>query len=102
MAATTKDFASLGVDRWLVQSLSAMAIRKPTSIQAACIKPILEGTVFLSSAPDPRLTSARTGQDCIGGSRTGSGKTVAFAVPILQAWARDPFGVFAVILTPTR
>lgn len=79
-----KDFAELGVDKWLVGSLGAMAIRTPTSIQSACIKPILEG------------------KDCIGGSRTGSGKTVAFSVPILQAWSRDPFGIFAVVLTPTR
>ncbi|RPB24141.1 DEAD-domain-containing protein [Terfezia boudieri ATCC MYA-4762] len=77
-------FASLGVNRWLVDSLTAMAIRKPTPIQAACIGPILEG------------------RDCIGGSRTGSGKTVAFAAPILQKWAEDPFGIFALILTPTR
>lgn len=78
------DFASLGVDKWLVDSLSALSIRRPTPIQAACIGPLLSG------------------QDCIGGSRTGSGKTAAFAVPILQTWARDPIGIFAVILTPTR
>jgi superfamily II DNA/RNA helicase len=44
---TSKDFVSLGIDKWLVDSLSAMAIRKPTPIQAACIQPILEG-------PSPR------------------------------------------------
>lgn len=38
----------------------------------------------------------------IGGSRTGSGKTIAFTVPMLQRWAQDPIGIFAVILTPTR
>lgn len=38
----------------------------------------------------------------MGGSRTGSGKTVAFAVPILQKWAEQPSAIFAVILTPTR
>ena len=27
---------------------------------------------------------------------------MAFAVPIIQKWAQDPFGVFAVVLTPTR
>ncbi|KAF8468963.1 P-loop containing nucleoside triphosphate hydrolase protein [Kalaharituber pfeilii] len=81
---TAPSFAALGVSKWLVDSLAAMAIRKPTPIQAACIGPILEG------------------RDCIGGSRTGSGKTVAFAAPILQKWAEDPFGIFALILTPTR
>lgn len=77
-------FGALSVAPWLVGSLTTMAIRRPTAIQKACIPEILKG------------------RDCIGGSRTGSGKTVAFAVPILQKWAQDPFGVFAVVLTPTR
>jgi ATP-dependent RNA helicase DDX49/DBP8 len=77
-------FASLGVHQWLVSSLSTMEIKRPTGIQRACIPQILNG------------------RDCIGGSKTGSGKTVAFAVPILQKWAVDPFGIFAVIMTPTR
>lgn len=77
-------FESLGVHPWLVQSLTNMAIRRPTGIQKGCIPEILNGS------------------DCIGGSRTGSGKTVAFAVPILQKWAEDPSAIFAVVLTPTR
>lgn len=77
-------FQSLNVKPWLVGSLSSMAIKRPTGIQKGCIPEILKG------------------RDCIGGSRTGSGKTVAFAVPILQKWAEDPIGIFAVILTPTR
>lgn len=82
---TTSDtFESLNVAPWLVHSLAAMAIQNPTEIQKACIPEILKG------------------RDCIGGSRTGTGKTVAFAVPILQKWAEDPFGIYAVVLTPTR
>ncbi|GME55723.1 ATP-dependent RNA helicase DBP8 [Neofusicoccum parvum] len=77
-------FASLNVSPWLVASLSAMAIKKPTGIQRGCIPEIIKG------------------RDCIGGSRTGSGKTVAFAVPILQKWSEDPVAIFAVVLTPTR
>ncbi|KAF2834687.1 ATP-dependent RNA helicase DBP8 [Patellaria atrata CBS 101060] len=77
-------FASIGVAPWLIASLSAMAIKRPTGIQKSCIPEILKG------------------RDCIGGSRTGSGKTVAFAVPILQKWAEDPVGIFAVVLTATR
>lgn len=84
LQTTTSSFESLEVAPWLVGALSAMAIKRPTAIQKACIPEILKG------------------RDCIGGSRTGSGKTVAFAVPILQKWAQDPFGVFAVVLTPTR
>ncbi|KAK6437486.1 putative RNA helicase [Oleoguttula sp. CCFEE 5521] len=88
MASTAVDetatFSTLSVDPWLVASLSTMAIKTPTMIQKSSIPPILAG------------------RDCIAGSRTGSGKTVAFAVPILQTWARDPSGIYAVVLTPTR
>lgn len=77
-------FASIGVDPWLIASLSHMAIKWPTRIQKATIPQILSG------------------KDCIGGSRTGSGKTVAFGVPILQQWAREPSGIFGLVLTPTR
>jgi ATP-dependent RNA helicase DDX49/DBP8 len=77
-------FESIDVQPWLVASLANMAITRPTGIQRACIPEILKG------------------RNCIGGSRTGSGKTVAFAVPILQNWAQDPIGIFAVVLTPTR
>ena len=77
-------FSALNVQPWLVQSLSNMAIKRPTGIQKGCIPEILSG------------------RDCIGGSRTGSGKTVAFAVPILQQWAQDPSGIYALVLTPTR
>ncbi|KAK5173889.1 putative RNA helicase [Saxophila tyrrhenica] len=77
-------FAALGVEPWLTTSLHHLSIKHPTRIQTSCIPQILAG------------------RDCIGGSRTGSGKTVAFAIPILQQWAQDPSAVFAVILTPTR
>ena len=77
-------FTSLGISPRLISSLRTIAISRPTEIQAACIEPILQG------------------RDCIGGAKTGSGKTMAFALPILQRIVRDPFGIFAVVLTPTR
>lgn len=42
------------------------------------------------------------GRDCVGCSKTGSGKTASFALPILQRLSQDPYGVFALVLTPTR
>jgi len=36
-------FSSLGLDKWLVDALAAMSIKRPTPIQAACIQPALEG-----------------------------------------------------------
>lgn len=84
LQSAESSFKALNVAPWLIGSLTTMAIRKPTAIQRACIPEILQG------------------RDCIGGSRTGSGKTVAFAVPMCQKWAMDPVGVFGLVLTPTR
>ncbi|KAJ1915676.1 putative RNA helicase [Tieghemiomyces parasiticus] len=78
------NFRQLGIDSWLNEALAAMAIHYPTEIQRECIPPTL------------------TGKDIIGGAKTGSGKTAAFALPILQKLSEEPFGVFALVLTPTR
>ncbi|TPX31431.1 hypothetical protein SmJEL517_g05230 [Synchytrium microbalum] len=79
-----KTFSNLGLNPWLLNSLKQLSIQQPTEVQDSCIGPILQG------------------QDVIGCARTGSGKTAAFALPILQKLAEDPFGVFALVLTPTR
>lgn len=77
-------FPSLGISPRLLSSLKTISISRPTEIQAACIEPILQG------------------RDVVGLAKTGSGKTMAFALPILERILRDPFGVWAVVLTPTR
>lgn len=45
---------------------------------------------------------ALQGKDIIGLAETGSGKTGAFALPILQALLENPQRYFALVLTPTR
>ena len=77
-------FERLGIQPWLLEACTTMGIRIPTPVQAACVGPILAG------------------RDVIGVAQTGSGKTVAFVLPILQRLARNPYGVFALVLTPTR
>ncbi|KAK6459961.1 ATP-dependent RNA helicase DBP8 [Scheffersomyces coipomensis] len=77
-------FQALGVAKWLDEALAAMKINNPTAIQSACIPKILKG------------------HDCIGGAKTGSGKTIAFGLPMLSQWSEDPFGIFGLVLTPTR
>ena len=79
-----KTFSSLGISSNLVRSLSSLRITHPTPIQSTSIPQILSGC------------------DLIGGSPTGSGKTLSFALPILQKLTLDMVGGFAVILTPTR
>ncbi|KAI8440784.1 hypothetical protein MSG28_009112 [Choristoneura fumiferana] len=61
-----KEFAALGVKKWLIKQLFSLGIKSPTPIQKGCIQQILAG------------------DDCIGAAKTGSGKTFAFALPILQ------------------
>lgn len=79
-----RSFAELGVSSSLVSALNKMSIHVPTDVQVACIPPLLDG------------------RDCIGNAKTGSGKTIAFAIPILQQLSADPYGIFALVLTPTR
>ncbi|KAJ4980891.1 hypothetical protein NE237_031728 [Protea cynaroides] len=59
-------------------------MKKPTPLQQHCI---------------PRIVA---GNDVLGIAQTGSGKTAAFALPILHRLAEDPYGVFALVMTPMR
>lgn len=105
MNKSKNEFATFGLNAWLVRQCDAMGnflqsselfypfviissyfigLTSPTSIQRACIPKILSGL------------------DCIGCAKTGSGKTLTFALPILQKLCEDPYGIFALIITPTR
>ena len=77
-------FSELGISSWLIKTLSECAITEPSEVQKAAIGPTLEG------------------RDILACSKTGSGKTASFALPILEKLAQDPYGVYAVVLTPTR
>ncbi|CAG9568215.1 putative ATP-dependent RNA helicase [Leishmania major strain Friedlin] len=78
------EFQRLGIQRWLSEQCTYMALETPTPIQCKCIPAILAG------------------RHVVGGAATGSGKTAAFALPILQTLAADAYGVFALVLTPSR
>ncbi|KAI5648831.1 hypothetical protein M9H77_34836 [Catharanthus roseus] len=77
-------FTDLGLADWLLPACKELAMKKPKPIQRHCIPRILAG------------------QDVLGIAQTGSGKTATFALPILHRLAEDPYGVFALVLTPTR
>jgi ATP-dependent RNA helicase DDX49/DBP8 len=79
-------FADLGLAEPLVKTCHAMGFTKPTPVQRTMI-PFL-----LQEEHTHTLTLAAT----------GSGKTAAFVLPILQRLQADPYGIYAVILTPTR
>ena len=79
----SKNFADLGLRDALLEAITAKGFKHPTHIQASLI-PV-----------------ALTGRDVLGQAKTGSGKTAAFALPILQMLRPDePFS--ALVLVPTR
>uniref|UniRef100_A0AAQ6AEL2 RNA helicase n=1 Tax=Amphiprion ocellaris TaxID=80972 RepID=A0AAQ6AEL2_AMPOC len=78
------DFSSLGLSDWLVKQCKQLGINKPTPVQQNCMPAILEG------------------RDCMGCAKTGSGKTAAFVLPVLQKLSEEPYGIFCLVLTPTR
>ncbi len=80
-------FQALGLNASLVQSLAALGYEEPTPIQRDAIPHLLGG------------------RDVLGQAATGTGKTAAFALPLLQlleAGKCGPFETSALILVPTR
>ena len=79
-------FADLGLRPELVEALAGLGYEEPTPIQREAIPPLLDG------------------HDLLGQAATGTGKTAAFALPILQQLGRaerDPRPT-ALVLVPTR
>jgi len=79
-----KSFADLGLAEPLLKALSDVGYEAPTPIQEKTIPPMLAG------------------RDLIGQAQTGTGKTAAFALPILQQLDPAQPDVQALVLAPTR
>ncbi|KAG9459456.1 hypothetical protein H6P81_003964 [Aristolochia fimbriata] len=79
-----KTFKSLGLCDPLAEACESLGWKAPSKIQAEAIPHALEG------------------KDLIGLAQTGSGKTGAFALPILQSLLEKPQAFFACVLSPTR
>ncbi len=81
-------FAALGLTPALVKAIAALGFTHPTPIQSAAIGPALAGA------------------DVLGQAQTGSGKTAAFALPLLQWLVQQrpqaPRRTRALVLVPTR
>ncbi len=80
----TVSFDSLGLSEERVAQLEALGFVSPTSIQEQAIPQLLEG------------------RDVVGQSQTGTGKTAAYSLPILERIDTHNREVQALILTPTR
>uniref|UniRef100_A0A8C0U7H9 RNA helicase n=1 Tax=Cyanistes caeruleus TaxID=156563 RepID=A0A8C0U7H9_CYACU len=83
-AEESRSFKDLGVTDVLCEACDQLGWKVPTKIQIEAIPVALQG------------------RDVIGLAETGSGKTGAFALPILQALLETPQRLFALVLTPTR
>ncbi|MFY8152969.1 MAG: DEAD/DEAH box helicase, partial [Hyphomicrobiales bacterium] len=86
---TDTSFAALGLSEPLLRALDAAKYETPTPIQNQAISALLQG------------------RDMMGLAQTGTGKTAAFALPILQRLAANPVRpqpktVRALVLAPTR
>jgi ATP-dependent RNA helicase DeaD len=81
-AVTT--FGSLGLTPDIVSALDALGYEEPTPIQSQAIPLLLAG------------------RDVLGSAATGTGKTAAFALPIVERLEPKTRGVQGLILTPTR
>ena len=80
-------FADLGLRQELLDCLTELGYEEPTPVQREAIPPLLEGRDLLAEAP------------------TGTGKTAAFALPLLQAMDRSSAAdgaPVALVLVPTR
>ncbi|WP_378954930.1 DEAD/DEAH box helicase [Pelosinus sp. sgz500959] len=78
------DFSALGIRREINDILRVSGITQPTEIQIQAIPMILAG------------------KDIVGQSQTGTGKTLAFVLPILEKIDSSKPTVQALIITPTR
>src|SRR5256714_13638131 len=77
-------FAELGLSEPLLEALTHLGYEQPTPIQGQAIPELLAG------------------RDVIGQAQTGTGKTAAFGLPLLQYIDMEDDSLQAIVLTPTR
>ena len=80
-------FSTLGINEDLLKAVVAQGYKEPTPIQASAIPAVLKG------------------KDVMAGAQTGTGKTAAFALPLLQKTLENKqqnLAIKTLVLTPTR
>lgn len=80
-----EDFRVLGLSEEMLAALEKKGFEKPSPIQEKTIPLLLHGN-----------------KDIVGQAQTGSGKTAAFGIPIIEKFDDSIKGVQAIVLTPTR
>ena len=85
MLQTASTFDALGIEESLLESIAALGFTQPTPIQEKAIPVLLQGT-----------------KDFVGLAQTGTGKTAAFGLPLLQLINKQNKFPQALIICPTR
>ncbi len=81
---TDSKFSELNLNDSILKGLEQMGFENPTPVQVQCIPPLLEG------------------KDVVGQAQTGTGKTAAFGVPVVQHTDTSISEVQTIIMCPTR
>ena len=76
-------FNKLGLAPWILQTCQKIKYHTPTPIQSLSIPSILRGKSVIIN------------------SETGSGKTAAFGLPLLNTLSKDPISIYALIVAPS-
>ena len=77
-------FEKMKLEKWIKKVINYLSYKEPTKVQKYVIPQILKE------------------KNVIAISKTGTGKTASFCLPILSELSKNPFGLYAIILEPTR
>ena len=77
-------FEQMKLEKWIKKVIKYLSYKEPTEVQKYIIPQILNDKSVIAI------------------SKTGTGKTASFCLPIISELSKDPFGLYAIILEPTR
>jgi len=77
-------FDDMKLEKWIKKVIAYLSYKNPTIVQKYIIPQILND------------------KSVIAVSKTGTGKTASFCLPILSELSKDPYGLYSIILEPTR
>ena len=77
-------FEQMKLEKWIKKVIKYLSYKEPTEVQKYIIPQILKDKSVIAI------------------SKTGTGKTASFCLPILSELSKDPYGLYSIILEPTR
>lgn len=77
-------FENMKLEKWIKKVITYLSYKEPTIVQKYIIPQILNDKSVIAI------------------SKTGTGKTASFCLPILSELSKDPYGLYSIILEPTR